>query len=645
MRGLIAIFAAACLLFSAPAGAADKRVAFVVGNGAYKNVVQLPNPALDAAAMAAMLRNIGFDVVEGIDLTRDQMTERLLQFGKRAKDADIALFFYAGHGLALNGTNYLLPVDADIKSEMDVKLGAAINVDLALDQTMSDAKVRLVFLDACRNNPFPARIRSTQGSRSVLVQSGLAEMKSGEGTLIAFATGPGMTALDGETGAHSPFTRALLANLPVPGIDVQQAMTRVRVQVNDETHKGQLPWGHTNLIGYVYLNPAKTPDTVGGNTSVPALPPNNDLENEFWRSVKDSRKPEELNAYLTAYPNGQYNVLAQGRIASLENDLQSTPNKAARNLTSVDPATFTDEANQTSEDQIDLEKRQRRDVQRRLTLLGFDTKQTGKFDDSTRAVIRRWQAARGYPATGYLNKLQHSALLAEQFGGTKIEANLSDDPDDKPPPRTRSGAAPIPSPDPGLPDFPWPPPAPSTYYVLPDNLLSNHPTVGEATDAIISALERTGYVERTFFGTKPGGVALVTRLERIEPDGTHVEPDRWSASEKQLSSTAGLAKFLRGLFFVEKGHYRLIVFILQDTPFIPSSQKLTEAEARGLINRGANVLPAQTRKQAFTGSYCTVLIYEFASNGTAVSLLKQSPLTAREHLEKAGVLSLLGKPN
>src|ERR1700730_17768308 len=158
MRFLIAAMSVATLLLSGNAALADKRVAFVVGNSAYKNVAPLPNPAVDARSMAKLLRNVGFDVVEGSNLPRDKMTEKLLDFGKRAEKADVALFFYAGHGIAINGTNYLLPVDADIKSEMDVKLGTAINIDLTLDQTMSDAKVKLVFLDACRDNPFAAKI-------------------------------------------------------------------------------------------------------------------------------------------------------------------------------------------------------------------------------------------------------------------------------------------------------------------------------------------------------------------------------------------------------------------------------------------------------------------------------------------------------
>ncbi len=448
MRSLTLIVSVICLIVTASAARADRRVAFVVGNGAYKNVAQLPNPPIDAKAMASVLRNVGFEVVEGTNLTRDTMTEKLLDFGKKAQGADVAVFFYAGHGIAISGTNYLLPIDADIKSEMDVKLGAAINIDLTLDQTMSDAKVKLVFLDACRDNPFAAKIKSNaSATRSVSVQTGLAEMKSSEGTLIAFATGPGQTALDGQGGANSPFTRALIAHITQPGVEIQQAMTEVRAQVNEETNKGQLPWGHTNLIGAVYLNPAAAPAagtaaaTTGAPAAVASTSGNTDVELEFWRSVKESNKPEELNAYVSAYPNGQFKSLALARIAALEHG----PSTATRNLTAgVDPATFTDEANQTTEDQIGLDKGQRRDVQRRLTGLGFDTKVTGKFDDDTRAVITRWQTARGYPKSGYLNKLQHKALLTEIVATTSSSGEVQERPARRA--QRPSGPAPAPAP-------------------------------------------------------------------------------------------------------------------------------------------------------------------------------------------------------
>jgi hypothetical protein len=436
MRFMMVALSAISILLSVNAAKADRRVAFVVGNGAYKNVQPLPNPAIDAKSMARVLRNVGFDVVEGTNLTRDKMTERLLEFGKKAQGADVALFFYAGHGIAINGTNYLLPVDADLKSEMEVKMGSAINIDTTLDQTMGDAKVKLVFLDACRDNPFAAKIRSAASTRSVNVQIGLAEMKSGEGTLIAFATGPGQTALDGQEGTNSPFTRALMANIAAPGVEIQQAMTKVRAQVNEETNKGQLPWGHTNLIGAVYLNPVATPAgtaTEPANTPAATASAAPEVELEFWRSIKDSNKPEELNAYLTNYPSGQFKSLALARIASL----QDGPSTITRNLTAgIDPATYTEEGTQGTEDQIGLDKSQRRDVQRRLNGLGFDTKASGKFDENTRAVLMRWQAARGYPKTGFLNKLQHKALLTEIVASAQTS---SSDDSDEPVRRRRGG--------------------------------------------------------------------------------------------------------------------------------------------------------------------------------------------------------------
>lgn len=404
-----------CVLLSTLAAQADRRVAFVLGNGDYRAVMPLPNPTIDSAAMAAKLRNVGFEVVEGTNLTREGMTAKLIEFGRKAQGADIAVFFYAGHGIAVNGVNYLLPVDADLKSEMDVRLGAAIDVDTTLDQTMGDAKVKLVFLDACRDNPFAERIRSAARTRSVTVGNGLAEMKSGEGTLIAFATGPGQTALDGSAGGNSPFTRALLEHVATPGIEIQQAMTRVRAQVNEETRKQQLPWGHTNLIGDVYLNPAA--DTAAASTSPgPAVataaagPVSSEVELEFWRSIRDSSKVEEFDAYLTNFPNGQFRSIALARIASLK----ATPPKPEKTLAAgVDPAVATAEASQLTEDRLGLKQAQRRDVQRRLTGLGFDVSATGNFGAETRGVIRRWQAARGYAETGFLNAPQYKALLAE----------------------------------------------------------------------------------------------------------------------------------------------------------------------------------------------------------------------------------------
>jgi hypothetical protein len=194
-----------------------------------------------------------------------------------------------------------------------------------------------------------------------------------------------------------------------------------------------------------------------------------------------------------------------------------------------------------------------------------------------------------------------------------------------------------------LPDFPWPPPAASTSYVLPDNLLSGYHRLGEVEHAIEQALERTGYVERAFFRT-PSGIAMVTRLERIQADGTSMTNDRWPISPTRYELQAGLMTFLQGLFFVPPGHYRLIVFIMQDKPFNQSDKVLSKDEARGLMSKGANILPQEIAQQSFDGGHCTVLIYEFASDSSSVRLI-DSPLTGREHLEKSGVLAAIGEHN
>jgi hypothetical protein len=196
---------------------------------------------------------------------------------------------------------------------------------------------------------------------------------------------------------------------------------------------------------------------------------------------------------------------------------------------------------------------------------------------------------------------------------------------------------------PTLPEFPWPPPAASASYVLPDRLLDSYRTLGDVTGAILAALEQNGYVERSFFRTDPGGVALVTRLERINDDGSpSAENERWPASAQRQDSTRGLLDFLQGLFFVDPGHYRVIVFVLQDIPFAQSAEAITAQQAHAWLTSGANVLPREIANLPFAGAHVTVLIYEFASDGSKVQVVT-SQLTGKQHLEKAGLLTVLDK--
>jgi hypothetical protein len=194
-----------------------------------------------------------------------------------------------------------------------------------------------------------------------------------------------------------------------------------------------------------------------------------------------------------------------------------------------------------------------------------------------------------------------------------------------------------------MPEFPWPPPEASASYVLPDRLFESYRTVGDVAAAILAALEQNGYVERSFFRTEPGGVALVTRLERITDDGSpSAEAERWPAGAQRQESTRGLLDFLQGLFFVDPGHYRVIVFVLQDIPFAQSAEAITAEQAHGWLTTGANILPREIANLPFAGAHVTVLIYEFASDGSKVQVVT-SQLTGKQHLERAGVLAVLGK--
>jgi uncharacterized caspase-like protein len=255
MRAWIVVLSVLGFLTGADSAKADRRIALVVGNSAYKNMPPLANAAGDAMAMAKLLREADFEVVEGFDATHEQITAQLLEFGKKAEGADLALFYYSGQGIAVKGVSYLLPVDADIKPGMDVGLGRGIELDAVLDQTIGGAAVRLVFLDASRDNPLK-NVAAGTASKPVAPMASATQAKTPGGTLIGYATGPGQTASDGTKGGHRPYTKALLDNISKPGVELQEAMRMVRAQVNSETNKTQLPWGNSDLQGEIYLNPA-----------------------------------------------------------------------------------------------------------------------------------------------------------------------------------------------------------------------------------------------------------------------------------------------------------------------------------------------------------------------------------------------------
>jgi uncharacterized caspase-like protein len=227
------------------------RVALVIGNGAYRHATTLPNPGNDARDIARSLRGLGFDVVEGIDLEKHGMEAKIREFGRKLDRADLALFFYAGHGLQVADKNYLVPVDAKLERPGDLTLDT-VTVDDVLAQMESERRVNLVLLDACRDNPLARSLASSLGTRSTSVGSGLAAIQSAVGTMIVYATQPKNVAMDGE-GRNSPFTAALLKHIHTPGLEIGALMKRVRADVYQATRQRQLPWDHSSLIGDVVL--------------------------------------------------------------------------------------------------------------------------------------------------------------------------------------------------------------------------------------------------------------------------------------------------------------------------------------------------------------------------------------------------------
>ena len=243
------------LLCSLPA-AAEKRVALVVGNSNYAQVGTLTNPANDANDIASALKASGFEVILGIDVDKRGFDTKVRDFADLLEDADAAIFFYAGHGLQVAGRNFLLPVDARVQTERDLDFDA-VNLDFVLKQMELGRadKTNIVFLDACRDNPFARNLARTMGTRSASIGKGLAQVDTGVGTFIAYSTQPGNVALDG-TGRNSPFTAALAKRVREPDRNLTSVMIEVRKDVLAATGGKQVPWDHSALTGEFYFQPS-----------------------------------------------------------------------------------------------------------------------------------------------------------------------------------------------------------------------------------------------------------------------------------------------------------------------------------------------------------------------------------------------------
>ncbi len=326
------VFLMAVVVLSAPAHA-SKRVALVIGNSAYKHATPLVNPKNDAEAVSAVLEELGFEVVTGIDLSHVGFAETVGKFRRKLQHADVALFFYAGHGLQVNGQNYLAPVDSRLEDETALAF-EAVKLRTILSLMERRPRTNIVFLDACRDNPLAQNLARSMGTRSGAIGRGLARVESGVGTLITFATQPGNVALDGDE-ENSPFTQSLVRHISTPGLDVALMIRRVRQDVIDLTGGRQIPWQHSSLTAPFLFKKSEAVAAVVTKPQPKSAEPLEQLkqlqqiqrsqqpqglsevEREFWNATRRIGSAEVYALYLQQFPKGKFAALARLQIKML----------------------------------------------------------------------------------------------------------------------------------------------------------------------------------------------------------------------------------------------------------------------------------------------------------------------------------------
>ncbi len=429
---MVPTLVAMLLLALATPASAGQRVALVIGNASYAHAPSLANPLNDANDMGAALERLGFSVTELPNASRAELWDGLQKFSLAASASEMAVVFYAGHGIEVDKRNFLIPVDARLLSDADVEF-EAVPLDL-LSRAVERARgLRLIVLDACRDNPFAVAMQRSGATRSI--GRGLGRVEPSGETLVAYAAKEGTVAADGE-GRNSPYTTALLAHLEEPGLEVGLMFRKVRDAVLATTGGRQEPFVYGSLSSegaYLAALPEPEPEEVkpvvqqGPNDPKPGLvAPGGDkrltaeelaAERVFWESMKDSTHAADLEAYLEQFPGGTYEALARNKLARLtvspdeKPDVQVavTPDEAER-VVSPEPAPL---ASETVEASLGLERDERRQIQMGLAALGFDPGPAdGLFGQRTRKALSSWQSSHGGDASGHLDADAAKLLLA-----------------------------------------------------------------------------------------------------------------------------------------------------------------------------------------------------------------------------------------
>ena len=292
-----------------------KKVALVIGNSRYQNVSYLPNPTNDAADVAAALKRLGFIVHAASDLGVSEMRKALASFADEVSDADMAVVFFAGHGVEIDKRNYLIPVDAALKSDRRVRFEAVELDDVVA--TLNDVKgLRVILLDACRTNPFVPKMRRTSASRAI--GRGLSDVEPSEGLLIGYAAKAGTVAEDGRE-RNSPYTRAILSHLEEPGLEVQFLFRKVRDEVLRSTGGKQEPHTYGSLPGkQIFLAPRLEAEAPKPLPAPPVNSVTRETEALFWKSIEHTSDEREYEAFLAQFPDGTFSALARIRLNRLK---------------------------------------------------------------------------------------------------------------------------------------------------------------------------------------------------------------------------------------------------------------------------------------------------------------------------------------
>jgi hypothetical protein len=301
MRFVAALLLVTSLCFGiAPAIAAEpagSRVALVIGNAAYQAAPPLRNTRNDADDVSAELKHVGFDVLDGRDLTRDATLALVRRFAQRLRGSDAALVYYSGHGLQIDGRNYLVPVDANFANGVLMSL-ELVKVEDVIEALGYTDGVRILILDACRDSPFPSGLSQNQGKRGIELTRGLARIERSQGMLIAYSTQPNSVAVDGD-GRNSPFSAALVSEIPKPGVEIATLFRRVAIEVNRETDGRQTPELSVSLLRDFYFNPQES-------------------DVDAWKKLGPSAGIDELKAFVGHFPSSMLVDAVRARIDALE---------------------------------------------------------------------------------------------------------------------------------------------------------------------------------------------------------------------------------------------------------------------------------------------------------------------------------------